>query len=137
MRTFTGSHRLHNCLSQLIECLMLGGLPLVVTLSRSLILCHSKTSDDCPGTEDRHAGDGLDGGRVWGPGWRTDLTANDGKGYRDAENGHWRKSQQTVTEKRGGDEAANQLHHANTLRENKRSLRRSFSIKVRPLDFAL
>uniref|UniRef100_A0A667X3R4 Interleukin 16 n=1 Tax=Myripristis murdjan TaxID=586833 RepID=A0A667X3R4_9TELE len=48
---------------------------------------------------------------------------------RDAENGHWRKSQQTVMEKRGGDEAANQLHHANTLRENKRSIRRSFSIK--------
>ncbi|XP_044068029.1 pro-interleukin-16 isoform X2 [Siniperca chuatsi] len=96
-------------------------------LSRSLILCHSKTNDDCP--EQRHAGEVSDRCRTWGPGWRTDVTAGDQTQYRDTENRHWRTSQQSAVDKRGGTEADNQLHHATTLRENKRSIRRSFSIK--------
>ncbi|XP_067453826.1 pro-interleukin-16 isoform X2 [Thunnus thynnus] len=95
-------------------------------LSRSLILCHSKTTDDCPGPEERHAGEVSEGRRTWGPGWRTDLTAGNTTGYRDTENGQWKQS---AMEKRGGTEAANQLHHTTTHRENKKSIRRSFSIK--------
>ncbi|XP_074480620.1 pro-interleukin-16 isoform X1 [Sebastes fasciatus] len=96
-------------------------------LSRSLILCHSKTNDDCP--EERHAGEVADGCRTWGPGCRADGTAGDQTRYRDTENRHWRATQQSAQEKRGGTEADNQLHHTTTLRENKRSIRRSFSIK--------
>ncbi|XP_062273658.1 pro-interleukin-16 [Scomber scombrus] len=95
-------------------------------LSRSLILCHSKTTDDCPSPEERHAGEVSEGRRTWGPGWKTDLTAGDRAGYRDAENRQWKQS---AMEKRGGTEAAKQPHHSTTLRENKKSLRRSFSIK--------
>ncbi|KAM3876865.1 pro-interleukin-16 [Diretmus argenteus] len=100
-------------------------------LSRSLILCHSKTNDDCPSPEERPGGgEGWEGGGGWGPGWGTDPAARDGKGYGDAENGHWRKNQQQPSgEKRGGTEGENQSHHASLLRENKRSIRRSFSIK--------
>lgn len=107
---------------------------LSLTLSRSLILCHSKTTDDCPSPEDRHAGEVSEGHRTWGPGWRTDLTAGDRTGNRDAENGQWKRS---AMEQRGGTDAANQTHHTTTLRENKKSIRRSFSIKVRLQDFAL
>ncbi|XP_073320336.1 pro-interleukin-16 [Pagrus major] len=96
-------------------------------LSRSLILCHSKTNDDCP--EERHAGEVSDGCRTWGPGWTTDVTAGDQTRYRDTENKHWRTSQQSALEKRGGTEADNPVHHTTTLRESKRSVRRSFSIK--------
>ncbi|KAK5874600.1 hypothetical protein PBY51_019535 [Eleginops maclovinus] len=88
-------------------------------LSRSLILCHSKTNDDC--LEERHAGEVSHGCRTWGPGGRTDRTIGDQTQYRDSEDGHWR----TALEGRGGTEA----DHSVTLRENKRSLRRSFSIK--------
>ncbi|KAM7423491.1 hypothetical protein PAMA_000036 [Pampus argenteus] len=88
-------------------------------LSRSLILCHSKTTDDCP--EERHAGEVSEGRRTWGPGWRTDLTVEDRTGYRDA------KNKQSAMEKRGGTEAAIQPHH--THRDNKKIIRRSFSIK--------
>lgn len=110
-----------------IYCLKLT-LWLSPTLSRSLILCHSKTNDHCP--EERHAGEVADGCRTWGPGCRADGTAGDQTRYRDTENRHWRATQQSAQEKRGGTEADNQLHHTTTLRENKRSIRRSFSIKV-------
>ncbi|XP_070689069.1 pro-interleukin-16 [Pempheris klunzingeri] len=96
-------------------------------LSRSLILCHSKTNDDYP--EERHTGEVSDGCRTWGPGWKADVTAGDQTRYIDTENGQWRTTQQSILEKRGGTEADNQVHHSNTLRENKRSIRRSFSIK--------
>ncbi|XP_030269496.1 pro-interleukin-16 isoform X2 [Sparus aurata] len=96
-------------------------------LSRSLILCHSKTNDDCP--EERHAGKVSDGCRTWGPGWTTDVTAGDQTRYRDTDSKHWRTSQQSTLEKRGGSEADHPVHHTTTLRESKRSVRRSFSIK--------
>ncbi|XP_070758841.1 pro-interleukin-16 [Enoplosus armatus] len=96
-------------------------------LSRSLILCHSKTNDDCP--EERHAGEVSDVRRTCSPGWRTDATTGDRTQYRHTENGHWRTIQQSASEKRGGTEADNQLHHTTTNKENKRSIRRSFSIK--------
>ncbi|XP_068586919.1 pro-interleukin-16 [Cebidichthys violaceus] len=94
-------------------------------LSRSLILCHSKTNDDCP--EERHAV--SDGRRTWGPGCRADVTGGDQTRCRDTGNGHWRTTQQSALEKRGGTESDNQLHHTATLRENKKSIRRAFSIK--------
>lgn len=78
-----------------------------------------------------------DGCRTWGPGWKTGVTAGDQTRCRDAENGQWRTTQQSALEKRGGTEADSQVHHTNTLRENKRSIRRSFSIKVRLQEFAL
>ncbi|XP_070826145.1 pro-interleukin-16 isoform X2 [Chaetodon trifascialis] len=96
-------------------------------LSRSLILCHSKTNDDYP--EERHAGEVSDGSNTWSPGWKTDVTVGDQTQYIDTENRHWRTTQQSALEKRGGTEAHNQVHHTATLRENKRSVRRSFSIK--------
>ncbi|KAM9366653.1 pro-interleukin-16 [Symphorus nematophorus] len=96
-------------------------------LSRSLILCHSKTNDDYP--EEKHAVEVSDKCRTWGPGWNTDATAGEHTQYRDTENRHWRTTQQSALEKRGGTEADNQMHHSSTLRENKRSIRRSFSIK--------
>lgn len=102
---------------------------LKLILSRSLILCHSKTNDDCP--EERHAGKVSDGCRTWGPGWTTDVTAGDQTRYRDTDSKHWRTSQQSTLEKRGGSEADHPVHHTTTLRESKRSVRRSFSIKVR------
>ncbi|XP_029318440.1 pro-interleukin-16 [Cottoperca gobio] len=89
-------------------------------LSRSLILCRSKTNDDCP--EERHAGEMSDG-------CRTDMTVEDHTQYRDTKNGHWRTTQQSALQKRGGTKADNQLHHTTTHRENKRSIRRTFSIK--------
>ncbi|KAM3625554.1 uncharacterized protein V6R79_013980 [Siganus canaliculatus] len=86
-------------------------------LSRSLILCHSKTNDEY--SEDRHAGDA--GCRTWSPGWTTDGTYGEQTRCSDAENRHW-WNQQSNLETRGGT-------HGNTLRESKRSIRRSFSIK--------
>ncbi|KAK5936043.1 hypothetical protein CgunFtcFv8_021345 [Champsocephalus gunnari] len=56
---------------------------------------------------------------MWGPGGRTDGTVGDQTQCGDAEDGHWR----TALERRGGTEADH------SIRGNKRSLRRSFSIK--------
>ncbi|KAF3833363.1 hypothetical protein F7725_027028 [Dissostichus mawsoni] len=78
-----------------------------------------QTNDDC--LEEGHAGEVSHGCRTWGPGGRTDGTVGDQTQYGDSEDGHWR----TALERRGGTEA----DHSVTLRENKRSLRRSFSIK--------
>ncbi|XP_056269739.1 pro-interleukin-16 isoform X2 [Pseudoliparis swirei] len=83
-------------------------------LSRSLILCHSKTNDDCL-EESRDTSERC---RTWSPGCRADVTAGDQTQCRDA-----------ALEKRGGTESDNQLHHAATLGGNRRSTRRSFSIK--------
>ncbi|XP_056226770.1 pro-interleukin-16 isoform X2 [Seriola aureovittata] len=96
-------------------------------LSRSLILCHSKTNDDC--VEERHAGEVSDECRTWAPSWRADVATGVHTGYEDTENGHHRTTQQSALEKRGGSKADDQLHQTNTLRETKRSIRRSFSIK--------
>ncbi|XP_026234770.1 pro-interleukin-16 isoform X2 [Anabas testudineus] len=93
-------------------------------LSRSLILCHSKTNDEC--LEERHAEERSDGCRTWSPTWKTDATTRDQTGYRATENGQWKTTQHSNLEKRGGSEANNQT---TILRENKRSVRRSFSIK--------
>ncbi|XP_047435902.1 pro-interleukin-16 [Mugil cephalus] len=95
-------------------------------LSRSLILCHSKTNDDLP--EEKHAGEFSDGCRTWGSSWTSNRISGDHTGCKDAQNGQWKMTQQSSTEKKGVSEAENQ-HQAATLRENKRSLRRSFSIK--------
>ncbi|XP_019935712.2 pro-interleukin-16 isoform X2 [Paralichthys olivaceus] len=94
-------------------------------LSRSLILCHSKTNDDS--VEERNAGEMADGCRTQG--LRTDVTAGVQTGYRDTENGHCRMTQHSDLERRGASKAEHPLHHTHTLRENKRSIRRSFSIK--------
>ncbi|XP_028258454.1 pro-interleukin-16 isoform X2 [Parambassis ranga] len=85
---------------------------------QSLILCHSKTNDDCPEEV-------SDGCRTWAPSWGAKVTAGDHAGYRDAHNGHWRVNQQSSVE---CSEADNQ-HQSTVLREHKRSIRRSFSIK--------
>lgn len=99
-----------------------------LTLSRSLILCHSKTNDDY--TEEKHAGQVSDGCGTWGPSCETDVSARDRPHHRDTENRHWRKTQQSTLERNGGNNTDNLVHHTITHRENKRSLRRSFSIKV-------
>ncbi|XP_058485926.1 pro-interleukin-16 [Solea solea] len=100
-------------------------------LSRSLILCHSKTNDDCG--EERNSGAVADGWcRTQGSSWRTEATtAAVHAGHRGAENGHCRRTanQQPALERRGGSKTDDRLHHSNTGRENKRSLRRTFSIK--------
>ncbi|XP_069029015.1 pro-interleukin-16 isoform X2 [Embiotoca jacksoni] len=95
-------------------------------ISRSLILCHSKTNDDCP--EERHGAEVSDGCRTAGPSWKTPAVAENQAAFRDTPTGAWRTSQRSAEERRGGSEADRQ-HQTSTLRENKRSLRRSFSIK--------
>ncbi|XP_041648540.1 pro-interleukin-16 isoform X3 [Cheilinus undulatus] len=92
-------------------------------LSRSLILCHSKTKDEYP--EESHAEGALDECRTWG--WRADVTAGDQTQHRDTENQQWRKNLQPGLEMRESTGA--EVYHSNTLRESKRSMRRSFSIK--------
>lgn len=102
---------------------------LSMTLSRSLILCHSKTNDDCP--DERHGGTVSERCRTWGPGWKTDDTAGDQTHHRDTENRHWRKTQQSSLERNENTDKDHLVHPTTTLRETKRSIRRSFSIKVR------
>ncbi|XP_028999423.1 pro-interleukin-16 isoform X2 [Betta splendens] len=85
-------------------------------LSRTLVLCHSKPNDEC--LEERHMGQVSDGGRTCGPVWDTDT------GTRAVENGHWRTGHRSSLDMRGGSEATTR-----GPRENKRSMRRSFSIK--------
>ncbi|KAK2853371.1 hypothetical protein Q5P01_006032 [Channa striata] len=96
-------------------------------LSRSLMLCHSKTNDDC--LEEKHAGEVSDGCRTWSPSWKTDVSARDHTGYRGTENGQCRTTQQSMREKSGVSETNHQVHHTTDPRESKRSIRRSFSIK--------
>ncbi|XP_060899104.1 pro-interleukin-16 isoform X1 [Labrus mixtus] len=92
----------------------------LASLSRSLILCHSKTNDEYP--EERHSGEVSDECKTWG--WRADVTVGDLTLCRAAEN-----KQQSTTQPSGLERAENQVHHTTTFRENKRSVRRSFSIK--------
>nr|XP_057933825.1 pro-interleukin-16 isoform X2 [Doryrhamphus excisus] len=94
-------------------------------LSRSLILCHSKTNDDCPSPEAREAEDVPEKRRTWSSGWTTDLAQT---GYRNTKIGHW-KTWELTLETRGGIETAEQLHQNTSLSENKTRLRKSFSIK--------
>ncbi|XP_056134699.1 pro-interleukin-16 [Lampris incognitus] len=102
----------HNCRSKKLAM-----------LSRSLILCHSKPKDDYPNPKDGSAGENWDGDRAWEAGWAADLA-----GERDSCRDKQMTKHQPL-EKQGSSEAANQLDHSNPLREHKRSIRRSFSIK--------
>ncbi|XP_072237423.1 pro-interleukin-16 [Leuresthes tenuis] len=95
--------------------------------SRSLILCHSKTDDDC--SQDRHAGIVLDVCRPRSQSWRGEVTVKDHTEYGDTHNRQWRVTPQLSTQNGGGSDTDTQ-YHTSTLRENKRSIRRSFSIKV-------
>ncbi|KAK2919601.1 hypothetical protein Q8A73_001805 [Channa argus] len=96
-------------------------------LSRSLMLCHSKANDD--NLEEKHAGEVSDGCRTWSQSWKTDVSARDQTEYRGTENGHYRTTQQSALDRRGVSETDHQVHHTTTPRENKRSIKRSFSIK--------
>ncbi|CAL8246632.1 unnamed protein product [Lota lota] len=103
-------------------------------LSRSLILCHSKTSDDFPEPEERSwAGDSVPG-RVgpWGPGADHVPGQMGGQSWEmDPANGSLTvKSQQSPPGTQRGMENPKHLYpHSEDLREHKRSLRRTFSIK--------
>ncbi|XP_061526557.1 pro-interleukin-16 isoform X3 [Phycodurus eques] len=99
-------------------------------LSRSFILCHSKTNDDCPISEGKETGgrEVSEERRTLSSGWRTHLATEDETGYRDVAIGHW-WAQQSTLETRGGTLADTQLLHTTPLSENKKSLRRSFNMK--------
>ncbi|XP_051920054.1 pro-interleukin-16 [Hippocampus zosterae] len=99
-------------------------------LSRSLILCHSKTNDDCPSLEGKEVSRMVmsEERRTWCLGWRTDVATEDKTGCRNGEIEHWRMRQSTL-DASGGTGAYRQLLHTTPLSENKRSLRSSFSIK--------
>ncbi|XP_057695851.1 pro-interleukin-16 isoform X2 [Corythoichthys intestinalis] len=91
-------------------------------LSRSLILCHSKTTDDWPNSEGQETSgrEMSEERRTSSSGWRTDLTAEDKTGYR---------TPQSTLDTRSVRVDSRQLLHASSLSENKKSSRRSFSIK--------
>ncbi|XP_049573344.1 pro-interleukin-16 isoform X2 [Syngnathus scovelli] len=96
-------------------------------LSRSLILCHSKTNDDCTSSEGKEAGrrEVSDERRTWSLGWGADVATEDETGYRNIEIKHWRTRQSTLVDT----VVPEKLLHPTSLCENKRSLLRSFSIK--------
>lgn len=92
------------------------------------MLCHSNTKDDC--AEERNSVGGGTEKWMQTSGWRTDLTAGVPVGFRDTGNGHLKMNlQQSASGKRGGVKVDNRLHQNLAFKE-KRSLRRSFSIKV-------
>ncbi|KAM9318154.1 pro-interleukin-16 [Pholidichthys leucotaenia] len=95
-------------------------------LSRSLILCHSKTNDDGP--EERSAEEVSEGCRMWDPSWRAGAMAEEHLGCTAERTDQW-TAQRLSTESRGRCEGEDRQHPNTTLRENKRSVRRSFSIK--------
>ncbi|XP_036837106.1 pro-interleukin-16 isoform X5 [Oncorhynchus mykiss] len=93
-------------------------------LSRSLILCHSRASDDCPSPEESPPGEAWKGDGGLG---------RDGKGNREVERSQ-KKIQEGPQESGGTMQASTQppVGATNTLRatgEHKRNMRRSFSIK--------
>ncbi|KAJ3593566.1 hypothetical protein NHX12_005900 [Muraenolepis orangiensis] len=102
---------------------------------RSLILCHSKTSDDFPEPEERHwAGDGVPGrAGPWGLGAEPVPSGQMGRRSweTDPANGpQMLKGQQTPPGSQRGVESPKHLYpHSEDLREHKKSLRRTFSIK--------
>lgn len=106
--------------------LLLSPLLLLLLLpSRSLILCHSRASDDCPSPEERPPGEAWKGDGGLG---------RDGKGNREVERSQ-KKIQEGPQESGGTMQASTQppVGATNTLRatgEHKRNMRRSFSIKV-------
>lgn len=57
------------------------------------------------------------------------MAAGDQTWYRDTEYGPWGTTRRSAPEQPGSTKADKQLHQTSTLRENKRSIRRSFSIK--------
>lgn len=91
-----------------------------VTLFRSLIFCHSTTSDDC--SDESQAGSMSDDFRAWIPGWKAGATSANRAFLGKTENQRWSKAQPSTAE--------NTRKLAASLRENKRSIRRSFSVKV-------
>ncbi|XP_074522995.1 pro-interleukin-16 isoform X2 [Halichoeres trimaculatus] len=84
-------------------------------LSRSLILCHTKTCDDNP--EEIHAGEESYKSRTWSK--RENVTDEDHMTFRDADN----------RDRREGYGGGCQVHQNITPKESKRSMRSSFSIK--------
>lgn len=86
---------------------------LVLLLSRSLIFCRSTTNEEC--SEEGHAGSASRDLRTWIPGWKTDA----------CESSSWRRSQPSP-----GGNTPNLVPQATCVRDSKRSIRRSFSIKV-------
>ncbi|XP_029354230.1 pro-interleukin-16 isoform X2 [Echeneis naucrates] len=96
-------------------------------LSRSLILCHSKTNDDS--SEERQAWEVSGGCRMWAASWRTEVTVGNETGMKDMEDGDHRMTQQSSQEKRAGRKENYQEHQPITLKESKRAIRRSFRIK--------
>lgn len=94
-----------------------------VSLFRSLIFCHSTTSDDC--SDESHAGSVSDDFRAWIPGWKAGVTSGNQTFLRTADNERWSNAQPST-----GQNTHNLVHQTTSLRENKRSLRRSFSVKV-------
>ncbi|XP_061671573.1 pro-interleukin-16 isoform X9 [Syngnathoides biaculeatus] len=101
----------------------------ILTLPRSLILCHSKTNDDCPSPEGKDTG-GREGSeeRTLSSGWWTHLVKEDETGYRDVSIEHLR-TQPSTMDTRGGTPTDTRLLYNSPLSENKKSLRRSFNIK--------
>lgn len=95
-----------------------------LTLFRSLIFCHSTTSDDC--SDESHAGSVSDDFRAWIPGWKAAVTSENQTSLRAADNTHWSKPQPSAA-----GNTHNLVHQVASLKENKRSIRRSFSVKVR------
>ncbi|XP_072320966.1 pro-interleukin-16-like isoform X2 [Eucyclogobius newberryi] len=94
-------------------------------LSRSLILCHSKTSDDLS-PEERTSQDMSDAFRTWGSDWGAELNTGVQTTCRPMENEQlWTNSHPTTPEK----PMETDNHRSDALRENKKGLRRSFSIK--------
>ncbi|CAL8379711.1 unnamed protein product [Arctogadus glacialis] len=105
-------------------------------LSRSLILCHSKTSDDFPEPEERTwgAGDGVPGpAGPWGPGGDPVIPGQTGgpSWAMDPAQGPLTAKGQPSSPgtQRGTESPKHPYPHSEDLREHKRSLRRTFSIK--------
>ena len=105
---------------------------------RSLILCHSKTSDDFPEPEERTwgAGDGVPGpAGPWGPGGDPVIPGQMGgpSWAMDPAQGPLTVKGQPSSPgtQRGTESPKHPYPHSEDLREHKRSLRRTFSIKVR------
>ncbi|KAM9832178.1 LOW QUALITY PROTEIN: pro-interleukin-16 [Neosynchiropus ocellatus] len=94
----------------------------LVMLSRSLILCHSKTTDDAPPATERLPRVASRDEGEWPSGGRMETT----DGCKDKESGKWRTGSSWSESKGGGDSSE---RRPGQMSENKRSLRRTFSIK--------
>ncbi|XP_029688126.1 LOW QUALITY PROTEIN: pro-interleukin-16-like [Takifugu rubripes] len=90
-------------------------------LSRSLIFCRSTTNEEC--SEEGPAGSVSHDFRTWIPGWKADVTSGRGACVGEAESSSWRRRQPSPADN------ASSLVHRTTCEREKRSFRRSFSIK--------